>query len=79
MDKIHADIHQAHTLSTEFYRSEILFEEVKDDNPLRIWRLVESVQNGIQSRYYQRGRFSPKMEKCVHHFHRLVSRFLNEH
>ncbi|MEY3052433.1 MAG: hypothetical protein RLY31_2218 [Bacteroidota bacterium] len=38
--------------------------------------VVESVQRGIRSRYYQRGRFSPSMEQGVHHFHRLLSEFL---
>ena len=38
--------------------------------------VVESVQKGIQSRYYRQGRFSPSMEKGVHHFHRLVGTFL---
>lgn len=35
--------------------------------------VVESVQEGIKSRFYQKGRFSPKMEQCVHHFHGLIS------
>jgi len=34
--------------------------------------VVESVQRGIDSRLYQRGRFSPEREACVHHFHRLL-------
>ncbi|MBK9017667.1 MAG: aromatic ring-hydroxylating dioxygenase subunit alpha [Saprospiraceae bacterium] len=38
--------------------------------------VVESVQRGIQSRFYQQGRFSPTMEKGVHHFHGLVANFL---
>jgi len=38
--------------------------------------VVESVQKGIQSRFYKRGRFSPSMERCVHHFHRLVNDFM---
>lgn len=40
--------------------------------------VVESVQKGMQSRYYQQGRFSPSMEKGVHHFHRLISEFLKK-
>lgn len=40
--------------------------------------VVESVQKGIQSRFYKRGRFSPTMEKGVHHFHRLVGEFLKK-
>ena len=39
--------------------------------------VVESVQRGIQSRFYHQGRFSPSMEKGVHHFHRLVAGFLS--
>jgi choline monooxygenase len=35
--------------------------------------IVERVQKGVSSRFYERGRFSPKMEKGVHHFHSLVS------
>lgn len=38
--------------------------------------VVESVQKGIRSRFYDKGRFSPSMEKAVHHFHRLLASFL---
>lgn len=38
--------------------------------------VVESVQKGVKSRFYDRGRYSPKMEKGVHHFHRLLTQFL---
>ncbi len=34
--------------------------------------VVESVQRGIQSRLYRRGRYSPTRETGVHHFHRLL-------
>ena len=34
--------------------------------------VVESVQRGIQSRLYRRGRYSPARETGVHHFHRLL-------
>lgn len=40
--------------------------------------VVESVQSGIRSRFYRQGRFSPTMEKCVHHFHQLLGRFMGE-
>ncbi len=40
--------------------------------------VVESVAKGIRSRLYDRGRFSPSMEKGVHHFHRLASSWLNK-
>ncbi len=39
--------------------------------------VVESVQKGVRSRFYQAGRFSPTREKGVHHFHRLLASFLN--
>ena len=35
--------------------------------------VVEQVQMGTRSRFYQYGRFSPSMEKGVHHFHQLLS------
>jgi len=35
--------------------------------------VVEGVHRGLQSRHYQRGRFSPTREKGVHHFQRLLS------
>ncbi|MEM7659852.1 MAG: SRPBCC family protein [Bacteroidota bacterium] len=39
--------------------------------------VVEAVQRGIRSRFYQSGRFSPKREKGVHHFHRLIAQALS--
>jgi choline monooxygenase len=39
--------------------------------------VVESVFKGIHSKHYHRGRFSPTMEKGVHHFHWLISDFIN--
>lgn len=38
--------------------------------------VVESVQRGIRSRLYRGGRYSPSMERSVHHFHRLICRYL---
>ena len=38
--------------------------------------IVQRVQKGVNSRFYKQGRFSPNMEKGVHHFHRLISRFM---
>ncbi len=45
--------------------------EIEDES------VVESVQQGIQSRFYDSGRYSVKMEKGVHHFHLLLSKFFN--
>lgn len=39
--------------------------------------VVESVQKGINSRFYNRGRYSPTREKGTHHFHRLIAEFMN--
>lgn len=38
--------------------------------------VVESVHRGLQSRLYFRGRYSPRMERGVHHFHLLMQRYL---
>lgn len=40
--------------------------------------VVEAVQRGIRSRFYQRGRFSPVRESGVHHFHGLLAEALLE-
>jgi len=34
--------------------------------------VVEQVQRGVRSRLYRRGRYSPRRELAVHHFHRLL-------
>jgi choline monooxygenase len=39
-------------------------------------RICESVQRGLRSRYYDRGRFSVKRENGVHHFHGLLAAHL---
>ena len=38
--------------------------------------VVELVQKGVMSRFYDRGRYSPKREIGTHHFHRLLAREL---
>jgi choline monooxygenase len=40
--------------------------------------VVENVQKGINSRFYDRGRYSPKRETGTHHFHRLICEFMNK-
>jgi choline monooxygenase len=39
--------------------------------------ICEAVQKGLRSRFYERGRFSLRRESGVHHFHRLLMRFLS--
>src|SRR5690606_30107043 len=36
--------------------------------------IVESVQRGVRSLLYDRGRYSPRREQGTHHFHRLLAR-----
>ena len=38
--------------------------------------IVEQVQQGIKSRLYTHGRYSPRLEMGVHHFHKLIVRAL---
>lgn len=38
--------------------------------------IVESVQKGIRSRFYDTGRYSPTREQGTHHFHRLIGEFM---
>jgi len=38
--------------------------------------LCESVQRGLRSATYDRGRYSVKRENGVHHFHSLLNEFL---
>ncbi len=40
--------------------------------------LCESVQKGLQSSLYDRGRYSVKRENGVHHFHMLLGEFLEQ-
>ncbi|MGL6270030.1 MAG: SRPBCC family protein, partial [Chitinophagaceae bacterium] len=35
--------------------------------------VVEAVQQGIRSRYYEHGRYSVTREQGTHHFHRLIA------
>ncbi len=39
--------------------------------------VVETVQRGIRSRFYDAGRYSPTREQGTHHFHQLLCEFLN--
>ena len=41
-------------------------------------QIVQQVQKGVASRFYNHGRFSPAMEKGVHHFHSLISDFISK-
>ena len=39
--------------------------------------IVLSVQKGIKSKFYNRGRYSLQHEIGVHHFHRLICKAIN--
>lgn len=38
--------------------------------------VVEQVQKGVRSRFYQYGRYSPEHEQGTHHFHSLIAEFI---
>jgi choline monooxygenase len=38
--------------------------------------VVQTVQRGLRSRLYTKGRYSPTREQGVHHFHRLIGEFM---
>jgi choline monooxygenase len=38
--------------------------------------IVENVQKGIRSRFYNHGRYSVTREQGTHHFHRLIAKFM---
>ncbi|HKP32561.1 MAG TPA: SRPBCC family protein, partial [Chitinophagaceae bacterium] len=40
--------------------------------------VVENVQRGLRSRFYEHGRYSVTREQGTHHFHRLIAQFMNE-
>ena len=39
--------------------------------------VVQNVQKGIRSRFYQFGRYAVNRESGTHHFHQLISKFMN--
>ncbi len=40
--------------------------------------IVENVQRGVSSRFYRHGRYSVTREQGTHHFHRILSEFMNK-
>jgi choline monooxygenase len=38
--------------------------------------VVQSVQRGLRSRTYRSGRYAPRHERGVHHFHRMLAEAL---
>ena len=39
--------------------------------------IVQNVQKGIRSRFYEQGRYSVSREQGTHHFHRLIAEFFD--
>ncbi len=62
-------------LAGEFARSFAFSDEVQREDI----ELCEAVQRGLASGAYSCGRFSPRRENGVHHFHRLVAEALGAH
>ena len=46
--------------------------EIQDQN------IIEQVHKSMQSKVYDRGRYSPTREQGVHHFHRIISNFYEQ-
>lgn len=65
--KINPDIRKAKTLSS----ADLEMVELEDQ------RVVESVQKGINSRFYETGRYSPIREEGTHHFHKFIAEFMS--
>ena len=53
-------------------------DQVLDVTEMEDEHVVLKVQQGVKSRLYVRGRYSPSMERCVHHFHRLITQAMND-
>lgn len=53
--------------------------EFSDEIQLEDIAICESVQRGLRSRTYTRGRYSVRRENGVHHFHGLLAEFLARH
>lgn len=49
-----------------------------DNTEMEDEAIVRNVQTGVRSRLYNRGRFSPTMEKGVHHFQSLLVKYLQK-
>jgi choline monooxygenase len=47
-----------------------------DEIQLEDGHICELVHRNLHSRSYDRGRYSVKQEKCLHHFHRLYASML---
>ena len=68
--------HEAHSDSVKERVSKAIgFSETVQHEDVHI---CEAVQRGLQSSTYDRGRYSVKRENGVHHFHMLLSEFLQE-
>ena len=49
-----------------------------DEIQLEDGAICEKVQRNLSSGVYQRGRFSPKQERCVHHFQRMWEEWMRK-
>ena len=69
------DLHFPIKIYKEYIHS-IDVEDLKKmcfDVELEDQAVVQSVQQGIKSRYYSRGRYSTTFETGVHHFHKILA------
>lgn len=52
---------------------------IVDTVELQDQKIVEAIQKNMLSSVYDRGRYSPSMERGVHHFHRMMSRIFQKY
>jgi choline monooxygenase len=52
--------------------------EFSDEIQIEDGHICEVVHRNLKSKAYERGRFSAKQERCVHHFHRLYSEWMEK-
>ena len=62
-------------LKTDAPRQSVNFS---DEIQLEDGQICEVVHRNLHSRSYDRGRYSVKQEKCVHHFHRLYAEMMGQ-
>ncbi len=64
------------SLPIKGYKQSSGYSNSVDHIELEDQRVVQDVQKGIKSKFYDRGRYSTEHEKGTHHFHRLISEYI---
>lgn len=69
-------VHFYHYIKDESLWQMMEGEDVAEKTQREDEWVVEGVQKGLKSRFYNTGRFSPTREQGVHHFHGLLAKYL---